>query len=639
MTEAISSGVFVPATMHNKGSVMTLFRLTALFAICIGSAPTLWADERPNIVWILSEDNSVHYLGLYREPLAATPAIEQLAAEGLVYDYAFSCAPVCSVARTTLMSGLLAPRIGFQYHRKQKLAKLPDGVQLFPAYLRQAGYYTTNNSKKDYNVVEGKVWDESSKKASWRNRPNAATPFFHMQSIGISHENSLHFPLADIRDQNVVTDPKQVTPAPYHPDTETFRFTQARYIDRIQQMDKAVGRIIQQLAEDDLLDDTIVFYFGDHGGVLPRSKGYLYETGLHVPLVVRVPEKWRDQLGVEPGQRRQGFVNFTDLGPTVLNLAGVSIPGELDGRPILGSGVDLGETESRDVALGYADRFDEKSDFCRSLRVGHWKYIRNFEPFLPDGMNNNYRYKQLAFAEWRELYRDGKLNDVQRQFFEGKPVEALFDLNSDPFEIRNLATDPTHHETLLQMRGLLTEQLKTLPDLSFYPESELIESALPDGHRFGQQHAAEIAQLIDTANLALQPSSAAQEKVVAALESDNRWQRYWGCLVVSSWSAPNATLLKAVQGRLQDDCLLVRVRAAECLALHGDYDPRPVLFQALESSTSPSEVLLMLNTVVFLRDHVTDLTYNIQALEITAVNDQVERRLSYLAEASPLASH
>jgi arylsulfatase A-like enzyme len=596
---------------------------------------SLRADERPNIVWILSEDNSVHYLGLYQEPLAKTPAIEQLASQGMIFDHAFSCAPVCSVARTTLMSGVLAPRAGFQFHRKQMLAKLPDNLQLFPSYLREAGYYTTNLSKKDYNVEEGKVWDASSKKASWRNRPTEDTPFFHMQSIAICHESSLHFPQSDIENHKVKNDPAAVTPAPYHPDNETFRFTQARYIDQIQKMDQAVGDIVDQLRQDDLLDNTLIFYFGDHGGVLPRSKGYLYETGLHVPLIVFVPEKWRKRLGVQPGEHRQGFVSFIDLGPTVLNLADLPIPDTMDGRPILGKGVDKKEVESRDTVLGYADRFDEKSDFCRSIRVGDWKYIRNFQPYLPDGLNNNYRYKQLAYSNWRDLFVQGKLNKTQSAFFEPKPVEALYDLQADPYEVSNLANSPEHASTLAKMRSALTAQLKSLPDLSFYPESEIIASALPDGASYGQKKADEIRELIDIANLAVDSPQNTHQAVLEALNSENPWKRYWGVMVTTAWPEVDSTVSSRLHELLDDPCAMVRVRAVESLCREDDFDPRPTLYKILENSNSPSEVLLTLNAVVYLRDHATDLDFDLSSLKLKAVNGEVERFLAYLALPSP----
>ncbi len=367
-------------------SATIIRRLLALiFAVLALASPVsrLQAAERPNVVWILSEDNSIHWLRLYGYELGVTPNIEQLAADGVTFEHAFSNAPVCSVARTTLMTGILAPRVGFQYHRKSKLANLPPGAQLFPALLKQAGYHTTNNSKKDYNVVEGDVWHASSNKASWRDRPSKDTPFFHMQTTTLSHESSLHFSRQVMQNEKTATDPAAVRIAPYHPDTPTFRYTYARYFDRMRSIDEQVGKIVGQLRDDGLLEDTFIFYFGDHGGVLPRGKGYAYESGLHVPLVVRVPENWKHLVDRKPGSRANGFVSFIDFGPTVLNLAGIDTPKTSDGKPFLGKGVTASEVDRRDESYGYADRFDEKYDLVRTLRKGRYRYVRNYQPFNP----------------------------------------------------------------------------------------------------------------------------------------------------------------------------------------------------------------------------------------------------------------
>ena len=588
------------------------------------------ADDRPNIVWILSEDNSQHYLRLYGDKLGITPNIEKLASEGVTFNHAFSNAPVCSVARTTLMSGMLAPRVGFQYHRKSALAHLPGDSQLFPAYLRAAGYYTTNQSKKDYNVVEGKVWDESSRKASWKKRPTPETPFFHMQTTGLSHESSLHFKPAVMENEKTTTDTAAVEIAPYHPDTPTFRYTYARYHDRMMAIDKAVGQIVQQLDSAGVLDNTIIFYFGDHGGVLPRSKGYVYEAGLHVPLVVRVPEKWRAKLAVEPGTRADGFVSFIDFGPTVLNLASVDVPKAMDGKPFLGDGVDRNEVEKRDETYGYADRFDEKYDFVRSLRKGRFKYIRNYQSFYPDGLQNNYRYIMLAYAEWRELYKAGKLNEAQSAFFEPRPAEMLFDVEADPHEVNNLADNPAHRVKLLEMRELLRDRVKSLPDLSLYPESYLVDKALEDGVAFGQKHKEEIARLVDIADLSLLPAEDAIPKLNAAIKSDNAWDRYWTLTVCSCFGEEAQLLSQAATKCLSDDELLVRVRAAEFLALIGAVDPRPTLRQVLADSESSVEALITMNTIVFLRDHTDTPKLDPAGLKIKSSRGEVQRRVDYL---------
>jgi uncharacterized sulfatase len=588
------------------------------------------AADRPNVVWILSEDNSHEYLKLYSPHGAATPAIDKLAEHGVVFDHAFSCGPVCSVARTTLMTSVYAPRLGTQYHRKIRAATLPEGWNLFPAYLRESGYHTTNNSKEDYNTTgHGHVWDESSRKATWRNRKEGQS-FFHMHTFGTTHEGSLHFPEAQFKAKQVKTDPASVTVPPMYPATDLMRFTIARYHDNIQAMDQQVGKLVADLEKDGLLEDTFIFYFGDHGGVLPGSKGYLFDRSLHVPLVVRVPEKWKHLVDRELGSRAAGFVSFVDFGPTVLQLAGVEAPTYTDGRAFLGSGVTSAEVDQRDTAFGYADRFDGKYDFGRSIREGRYRYVRNFQAMYPNGLHNNYRYQMLAFAEWRDLYRDGKLNEVQSQFFRPSPVEALYDIEADPYETFNLAGRPEHAERVADLRAKLTDWLKAMPDLSFFPESVLVDEALANPIAFGQQEKARIGRLIDTANLACVPFAEAEPQLRAALNSEDPWQRYWALIVASIFAEQAEPLVARARELTSDPVPLVRLRAAEFLAVIGEADPAPVIQEILKTTDSPVEALIVLQSVVFLRDGPLNHEFNIDGSTIRAKNGEVERRISYL---------
>ncbi|MEZ6144631.1 MAG: sulfatase [Planctomycetaceae bacterium] len=594
----------------------------------------LHAAERPNFVWLVSEDNSKHYLKLFDEHGAETPRIAEMAANGLLLEHAFSNAPVCSVARTTLITGCYAPRIGTQFHRKMVEVPLPDGLRMFPAYLRDAGYYTTNQQKKDYNAIEGDgVWDESSKDATWRNRRDGQ-PFFHYQSFPVTHESSLHFSAEEMANESTETDPQKITLAPYHPDTPTFRYTYGRYHDCIREMDGQIGEVLDQLKADGVLEDTFVFYFGDHGGVLPRSKGYLYESGLHVPLVVRVPEKWKHLAPAPRSTRIDGFVSFIDFGPTLLHLAGLPVPEQVDGRPFLGEGVTLADVNSRDEAFGYADRMDEKYDLVRSLRKGRFKYIRSYQPFNFDGLQNNYRYRMLAYAEWRRLFQEGKLNAIQSQFYKRRSPEALYDLDADPYEIRNLADDPKYADTLADLRLRLSDKIKSLPDLSLYPESHLVEHAFDAPASFGQSHKTEIAQLADIADLSLQPFDNAHDAIESALHSDNPWARYWGLITCSAHGGDAMSFVPVVQQMASGDPeRLVRVRAAEFLALQGAADPQPTMMKALQSTRSASEANLILNTVVLLRDRQPRCEFDISenTFHSSIRNaEYVQRRLSYL---------
>ena len=588
--------------------------------------------KRPNIVWLLSEDNSKHYLKLFDENGAPAPNIEALARDGVVFERAFSCSPVCSVARTTLMTSCYGPRIGTQFHRKVKTAPMPDGLRMFPAYLREAGYYTTNNSKKDYNAIEGKgVWDESSKKATWRKRPNKKQPFFHMQSFGQSHESSLHFKQNQIDAAALQTSVDDVKLADYHPDTPLFRYTYARYHDRMREIDRQIGNIVTRLEEDGVLEDTFIFYFGDHGGVLPRGKGYVYESGLHVPLVVRVPKNFESLVTLKRGDRTQGFVEFIDFGPTVLHLAGVELPKQIDGKAFLGSDISPADLAKRDEAFGYADRFDEKYDLVRSLRKGRYKYIRNFQAYLPDGLQNNYRYRMLAYEQWRTMFRDGKLNAAQRAFFAAKPVEALYDIEADPHEVQNLAGQPQHAKKLAEMRQLLEQRMKSLPDLSLYPESYLVDHVLDHPTEFGEQHRQEISQLLDIANLSVLNFPDAQAELEKALASSNAMHRYWALVTCSCFGKTAAPLVPAAKKALSDKDLMVRLRAAEFLGIVGEIDPQPVLAEILNETTSPVEATIVLGSVVYFRDCAPKkYPFDATALQMKVKSDGVNRRLDYL---------
>ena len=597
---------------------------------------TVQGADRPNFVWLISEDNSKHYLQLLDDHGTETPVIEQLASHGLVFDHAFSNSPVCSVARTTLITGCYAPRIGTQFHRRATTVPLPVGLEMFPAYLRQAGYYTTNRSKKDYNAVEGAgVWDESSRRATWRDRTSGQS--FFSQAEFRRHPRRLIALLEKGRCETSRPKriPGSVFVAPYHPDTPTFRYTYARYHDRIRLVDSLVGQVVQQLKDDQLLEDTFIFYFGDHGGVLPGSKGYAYERGLHVPLVVRVPEKWKHVVPWSVGERVSGFVSFVDFGPTLLNLAGLTIPRQVDGRPFLGAGVTTANVESHDEAFGYADRFDEKYDLVRTLRKGRFEYVRSYQPFNFDGLQNNYRYKMLAFAEWRDMFNAGQLNAAQRSFFEARRPELLFDIESDPHETKDLAADPQYANVLSDLRQRMAQRVKGLPDLSFFPESYLVEHAFQNPTQFGQDHAQQIAKLVDIADLSLQPFDSALPAMTEALSADDPWERYWACIVCSCFgkeAEPLATELKRLAA--SDINLLVRTRAAEFLGLIGVEDPRPTIMDVLAKTRSETEATLVLNSLVLLRDGKPGYDFDLTPEHLDPIvrdANNVQRRLEWLS--------
>ncbi len=590
----------------------------------------------PNIVWITSEDNSVHYMKLFFEHGVATPNIEKLADSGLKFTHAFSNTPVCSAARSTLISGVYGPRFTSHYHRKQKPIPLPEGINMFPAYLREAGYYTTNNSKEYYNFIKpDNVWDESSKEAHWRNR-QTNQPFFHVFNIHTTHESRLHFSREDMQNPTI-TDTGAVYVQPNHPKSPLYRYTNAFYRDKIQQMDEEVGAVVAQLEADTLLENTFVCYFADHGGVLPGSKGYLYETGLHVPLVVHVPEKYRSWVDQEIGSEVTGFVSFIDFAPTVLQLAGVAIPEQYDGKPFLGKNISLKEINKRDITFSYADRFDEKYDMVRSVRIGKYKYIRSFQPYNMDGLMNNYRYRMLAYREWQEMYQQDELNDIQSQFFRDRPAELLFDVKADPFETTNLADDPEYVDILTTLHDTLHYWMVNLPDLSMYPEHFLIENAWDNVLQFGQQHQQEIASYLSTADLSLLEFETAKPNLQAALKSEDPWQRYWGLVVCSNFGDQAEVFLHRIKDIAKNDPQLInRIRAAEYLGIVKKSNPVPMMQEALYASNNGTEALLMLNSIVLMQDKY-GYKFDIEQVKLQpAVQEhgEVNRRLEYLGRSN-----
>jgi N-sulfoglucosamine sulfohydrolase len=371
--------------------------------------------DRPNILWIVSEDNSP-LIGAYGDTFATTPNIDRFAKEGVRYTNAFATAPVCAPSRSTLITGMYPSSLGTEHMRSNY--PLPPTVRFFPRYLREAGYYTSNNSKKDYNTIDQpEAWDESSQKATYMNRKEGQ-PFFAVFNITISHESQVH---NFIPDAQLKHDPERVPVPPYHPRTNEMKHDWAQYYDRIQQMDEQVGKILSDLRDSGLSDETIVFYYSDHGGVLGRSKRFMYESGLHVPLIVRFPEKYSHFASGEPGSTNDRIVTFVDFAPTILSLANVKPPSHMQGSPFLGSH----PTQSAEYAFAFRGRMDERFDMVRSVRDKRYRYIRNYMPHKIYGQYLEYLWQAPSMGSWENEYRAGRLNKIQSAFWEPKPSEEL----------------------------------------------------------------------------------------------------------------------------------------------------------------------------------------------------------------------
>jgi arylsulfatase A-like enzyme len=333
------------SVFHHEVFAMRIGLRVLLLAITLTPAPlAASAADRPNILWITSEDNGP-YLGCYGDPLAHTPNLDRLAAEGVRYRHAFANAPVCSTARTTLITGMYASSLGAQHHRSS--VAIPERFRLYPEHLRGAGYYCSNNSKTDYNVAgRRKIWDESSPRAHYRNR-GPGQPFFAVFNLTTSHESQVA-PKPGRTAFRVP--PEKIHLPPYHPDTPDIRRDWANYYDQMTLMDQQAGRLLAELEREGLARETIVFYYSDHGGALPRGKRNLHDSGTRVPLIIRFPEKWAQIAPAGPGAWIDDPISFVDLPATVFSLCGVQIPEHYEGRPFLGT--KKAATREHDLMLG-----------------------------------------------------------------------------------------------------------------------------------------------------------------------------------------------------------------------------------------------------------------------------------------------
>ncbi|AKQ47675.1 sulfatase [Rufibacter radiotolerans] len=528
-------------------------------------------ESKPNILWIVSEDNSP-FIGAYGDTYATTPHIDKLASQGVLFTNAFSAAPVCAPARFTLITGMYASSMGTQQMRSNY--PVPAFVKFFPGYLKQAGYYTSNNAKKDYNTKDQpRVWDESSDKATYLNR-KPGQPFFAVFNIGTSHESQIHKPAKKLRH-----DPKKAPLPPYHPRTPEMEQDWALYYDKIEAMDATVGQLLQDLEKAGLADNTIVFYFSDHGGVLGRSKRFLYESGLRVPLVIRFPPKYAHLAPGKPGTKSDRIVSFIDFAPSILSLAEVPLPGYLQGKPFLGKQ----QTAAQTLAFAFRGRMDERNDLSRSVRDKKYRYIRNYMPHKRYGQHQEYQWHAASMASWEAAYLAGKLNPVQAAFFQTKPPEELYDVIKDPHNIHNLAGQKELQPVLLRLRAANRKWLTDTKDAGFIPEAMIAQISKKEavydyirGGKFPWE------KVLATAEMASEKKTAHLPELTKRLQDPEPVVRYWaalGCTFLGKEAAPAKNALNKL---LQDPEVTVQLSAAEALYALGEKETIiPVLQAAL----------------------------------------------------------
>ena len=537
-------------------------------------------DELPNILMITSEDNSAYFLGCYGNEYATTPNLDKLASEGFMYTHAFANCPVCAPARNTILTGVYAASNGNEQMRS-KYAK-SEIVKTYPEYFREAGYYCTNNVKTDYNYAGdwNAIWDDCSRTATYKNRA-AGQPFFAVFSNTTTHESKIH---QQIPTEELKHDPAKVEIAPYHPDLPEVRHDWAQYYDRNEQMDAEIGEILKDLEESGEAENTIVIYYGDHGGVLARSKRYVYETGTRVPFIVRIPEKYKYLFPAEkPGEPVNRIVSFVDLVPTFLSIAGIEVPEYLQGDAFLGEQ----KSEAPEYAFMTRQRMDERYDMVRAVRDKKYRYIRNYMPFRITMQHLEYLFKAPSAQAWEDAFKAGKTNEVQSRFFLEKPLEELYDTENDPWEISNLVDDPEYKDVLERMREQETNWMREVRDVGLIPETEYADFA-GEGALYDYMRSDEcpFEELLKAAQLATTPGDENLDVFVQNLKNDNSAIRYWGAVGLLIHRDAAEPYLDDLKNAVDDPSAAVASLAAETLYRRGNEELAITAFERIVEDTA-----------------------------------------------------
>lgn len=438
--------------------------------------------EQPNILWISCEDISPR-IGCYGDEVASTPNIDRLAEEGMKFTNVYTTAPVCAPCRSGIITGMYQTSIGTHHMRTSHTGKTgelptpytavpPHYVKAFPEYMRAAGYYCTNNSKTDYQFsswgdLPVTIWDESSSRAHYKNRKDKDQPFFAVFNYTLTHESKTW-------QEPEWTDLADVEVPPYYPDTEAVRKSIARLYDNIARLDTIVGEHLKALKEEGLADNTIVFFWSDHGDGLPRGKRWVYDSGTKIPFIIRWPGM------VEPGTVNEEMISSIDFGPTVLSMANVPVPAHMQGKAFMGKQ----KTEPRNYAFTARDRFDESYDMVRSVRDKRYRYVRNYYPNKPKIIWVPYRNRSPIMKELYRLHAQGELSPEQAIWFENsRAPEELFDCIEDPHQLNNLAVDPEYDSILVRMRKVMDEWRDETDDMGDMSEEQMLAMWYPDGVR------------------------------------------------------------------------------------------------------------------------------------------------------------
>ncbi|MBB4080121.1 arylsulfatase A-like enzyme [Lewinella aquimaris] len=554
----------------------SLFLLLSLFPhaqVTGGGARVQGNPEKPNVLWLTIEDTSPQFIGAYGNPDVHTPNIDRLAAEGIRFERAFAPAPVCAISRNALITGMSPDKLGTGNHRSAY--PIPDFIRGYPAYVRDRGYYTTNNAKTDYNTsradaIIAESWDESSNKAGWWDRA-PGQPFFSVFNFAESHQSRTMTQPRPWYEKNVlahlpdslITHADELEMLPVYRDSPDMREHIARVYNSINLMDLRIGEMLDRLEADGLTDSTIVFIYADHGEAVPGGKATASGLGYRVPFLIWFPEAYRHFSPWESGTVSQELLTFLDLGPTLISLTGGTVPEYMDGRAALGN--------EREPAPEYIfagrNRLDETPDLARSVTDGRYLYTRNFFPQYPAQKPQKYADVSDIVQAIRADDRAGLLSEPQSRILRPQPTETLFDLQADPWERNNLIDDPAHAGRAKRMREAVREEILAERDVHFLPEVALAKLPMPytfrqDQNSYHLKNALKVA-LTDPETIK------GQRKLIRALHDDDQLVRYWAAIVLGR-VPPSADAVAALETALTDEHPTVAIYAAGALVRHTD---------------------------------------------------------------------
>jgi len=497
-----------------------------------------FSQEKPNILWVTIEDTSPQFIGCYGNKDASTPVIDKLAEGGVRFTNAFSTGTVCSPSRSTIITGVRTFKMGTGNHRSNYT--IPNFIHGFPYYLQKQGYYVTNNSKTDYNVGNVKAftkeaWNESSNKAGWWNR-KPGQPFFAVFNFMDSHQsrtmtNTFEWYLKNVWDKLPVGDrigEDAFDMPPFYRDSPEMRKQFARVYNSIKLTDNKIGALLDRLEKDHLRDSTIIFFYADHGEGEPRGKTNGINLGYRVPFVIWFPEMYKDLSPWGTGVVTDELVDFEDLAPTLISLAGGQIPDYLKGRILMGNH----RSKPTDHLILSADRSDNGIDMVRSITDGRFMYSRNFMPFMPEVRYIRYMEISDIKQQMRSDLKASLLNPLQKSIFEDRPAEFLFDIENDVWETKNLVNDPAYKKVLAKMQKQLDQEVMQSRDVMFLPEYEIgliSKTGSPYEFRLDKTKYP-LKEIYSAASLSGKRGKDIAKQQIQLLKSDNNIVRYWAMI-------------------------------------------------------------------------------------------------------------